>query len=119
MPFSCVTNDSNTLESDLKAVFISLHTLPTWPKIPVHVNQTSPHPGAEVNTDLLKGSTFLWRFVGSCYQENKGKQALMMLHLFWDTLYIIVTHVLHRWQKQHPSEDMKVLHHCLYMMHVL
>jgi hypothetical protein len=80
MPFHVEQRDSdssisNSSEPDLKTLSISLHRFYTlyllvllsaaWSKIAVHVNLTSPHPGAEVSTEyLLKGSTFLWRYRG-------------------------------------------------------
>jgi hypothetical protein len=66
MPFSCGTKDSDysisvSPELDLKTVSISLHRyytlhllvlLSTLAKTPVHVNLPSPHPGAEVSTEI-------------------------------------------------------------------
>jgi hypothetical protein len=53
--FSCGTKGSDysisdSPEPDLKTVPISLHTTHfTWP---MHVNQTNPHPGGEVSTEI-------------------------------------------------------------------
>jgi hypothetical protein len=67
MTFSCGTKASDysisdSPEPDLR-LSISLHryytldlhdslALPTWPKIPVHINLTNPRPGAEVSTEI-------------------------------------------------------------------
>jgi hypothetical protein len=59
---------SDSPEPDLKTVSIYLHQyytlyllvlLSTWLKIPVHVNLTSPHPGAEA---VLKLDSISSRF---------------------------------------------------------
>jgi hypothetical protein len=66
MPFSCGIKISDytisdSIEPDLKTISISLHRyntlyllvlFSTWPNSPVHVNLTSPHPGAEVSIEI-------------------------------------------------------------------
>jgi hypothetical protein len=58
---------------------ISLHftcmvLLSTWSKIPVHVNLTCPHPGAEAQKYLLKRSIFLRIFIRGASSSIKASR---------------------------------------------